>query len=270
MHTEVYRARPDVGSVIHGHPLYGTALGATDAGLLILTHDAVLFADGLGEFDEGPDLVTDAARGARVAAALGTRRAALLRNHGVVIAGEDVRWCGADGDRTLERAIRFQTIAAQPRRRSAPSAQETLDELQPQKYREAFMDEYWAAWVRRVERAQGPRPSEWPADVRIEPPINGGATPHRRRAAGAPARRAARPAGPDRRQALLRRAGLWHLHRARRRPAGQLVHLPGRRDRRSRGDDHRGLRDTPSTSASRRPSRATRRCSVASARRPWC
>ena len=31
MHTEIYLARPDVGSVIHGHPLYGTALGSTDA-----------------------------------------------------------------------------------------------------------------------------------------------------------------------------------------------------------------------------------------------
>jgi len=56
MHAEVYRARPDVGSVIHGHPLYGTALGATDADLSFLTHDAVLFIDGIGLYDEGPAL----------------------------------------------------------------------------------------------------------------------------------------------------------------------------------------------------------------------
>lgn len=31
MHIEVYRARPDVGSVIHGHPLYGTALARPTA-----------------------------------------------------------------------------------------------------------------------------------------------------------------------------------------------------------------------------------------------
>ena len=49
MHTEVYRMRPDVGSVIHGHPLYGTALGSTDGRLLMLTHDAALFADGVGD-----------------------------------------------------------------------------------------------------------------------------------------------------------------------------------------------------------------------------
>jgi len=152
MHTEVYRVRPDVGSVIHGHPLYATALGSTDAQLRMLTHDAVLFADGIGEFDEGPDLVTDRARGARVAAALGERRAALLRNHGVVIAAEDVRW-GVLTAVVLERAIRFQSIAStlgEPR----PISDDDADALRPQKYREAFLDEYWAAWERRVERAR--------------------------------------------------------------------------------------------------------------------
>jgi len=154
MHTEVYRVRPDACSVIHGHPLYGTALGSTDAELLMLTHDAVLFVDGVGDFDDGPDLVTDAVRGARVAAALGGRRVALLRNHGVVIAGEDVRWAVLTAV-TLERAIHFQVLAASL---GAPHliSHEDAQELRPQKYRDGFMDEYWAAWERRVERAQGP------------------------------------------------------------------------------------------------------------------
>jgi L-fuculose-phosphate aldolase len=154
MHTEVYRVRPDANSVIHGHPIYATAMGATDAQLLMLTHDAVLFADGLGEFDEGPDLVTDAVRGARVAEALGDRRAALLRNHGVVIAGEDVRWSVLAAV-ALERAIRFQAIAANLGAAQVISPDDA-QALRPQKYRAAFMDEYWAAWVRRVERVHGP------------------------------------------------------------------------------------------------------------------
>lgn len=157
MHTEIYRVRPDVGSVLHGHPVYATALGAADAELLMLTHDAVLFAGGIGVFDDGPGLVTDRERGARVAAALGTHRAALLRNHGVVVAGEDVRWTVLAA-LVLERAIRFQAIAASlgtPRPMSRAEARAML----PQKYREVFMDEYWAAWVRRVERAGAPAPA---------------------------------------------------------------------------------------------------------------
>ena len=154
MHTEVYRARPDVNSVIHGHPVYSTALGATDAELLILTHDAVLFADGIGVFDGGPGLVTDAARGARVAAALGQRRAALLRNHGVVIAGEDIRWAVLAAV-VLERAVRFQAIA-----RSLgtldPISPEDARVLLPHKYRSEFLDEYWGAWERQVGRPKEP------------------------------------------------------------------------------------------------------------------
>lgn len=153
IHTEVYRARPDVNAVIHGHPLYATALGATDAELLMLTHDAVLFAGGIGMFDEGPDLVTDPERGARVAAALGDHRAALLRNHGVVIAGEDLRWSVLTAV-VLERAIRFQAIAGSLGN-ARPISDDDARALLPQKYRAAFMDEYWSSWVRRVERVQG-------------------------------------------------------------------------------------------------------------------
>jgi L-fuculose-phosphate aldolase len=154
MHTEVYRARPDVNAVIHGHPVYATALGSVDAPLRMLTHDAVLFVDGIGSFDEGPDLVTDPARAARVARALGDRRAALLRNHGVVIAGEDVRWAVLTA-LALERAIRFQSIA----HALGPAHEISGDAaraLRPQKYQSAFLDDYWSAWERRVERVQGP------------------------------------------------------------------------------------------------------------------
>ena len=148
MHTEVYRARPDVGSVIHGHPLYGTALGSTDGQLQLLTHDAVLFADGIGEYDDGPALITNHDQGSRVAEALGSRRAALLRNHGVVIAGEDVRWSVLAAV-TLERAIRFQAVAA-TLGELRPISQANADRLHPLKYQDGFLNEYWAAWVRRV------------------------------------------------------------------------------------------------------------------------
>lgn len=148
MHTEVYRARPDVGSVIHGHPVYGTALGSTDGQLQLLTHDAVLFADGIGDYDDGPALIRNREQGRRVALALGSRRAALLRNHGVVIAGEDVRWAVLAAV-TLERAIRFQAIAA-TLGRPRPIPQVDAEDLAPEKYQDGFLDEYWAAWVRRV------------------------------------------------------------------------------------------------------------------------
>lgn len=150
MHAEVYRARPDVGSVIHGHPLYGTALGATDADLAFLTHDAVLFTEGIGVYDEGPALITQRHQGEAVAQALGHRRAALLRNHGVVVAGDDIRWALLTAV-TLERAVRFQATAASlGSARPIPAASAEL--LRPQKYQDVLLDDYWAAWERRVAR----------------------------------------------------------------------------------------------------------------------
>ncbi|MEJ7695094.1 MAG: class II aldolase/adducin family protein [Candidatus Limnocylindrales bacterium] len=151
MHTEIYRARPDVGSVIHGHPLYATALGSTDGRLDFLTHDAVLFADGIGDYDDGPDLITTNEQGRRVAEALGSRRAALLRNHGVVIAGEDIRWSVLAAV-TLERAIRFQVVAA-PLGNPRPISDAEAKRLFPLKYQDGLVDEYWAAWERRVHAA---------------------------------------------------------------------------------------------------------------------
>src|SRR3954451_15404620 len=117
LHTGVYRTRPDVGAVVHGHPPYATALGATTAELALLTHDGILFADGVGRFHD-PDLIVEEEQGDRVTSALGARRALLMENHGVLAVGKDVPWAVLTAV-TLERAARLQSIAS------------TLGELRP-------------------------------------------------------------------------------------------------------------------------------------------
>ncbi len=151
LHTEVYALRPDVGAVVHGHPPYATAFGATDAHLELLTHDAVLFADGVSFFDETAELITEREQGHAVAEALGPRRAVILANHGVVIADKDVRWAVLSAI-TLERAIRLQAIAA-TLGELRPIPKELAERMAADKYQERFLDEYWAAWIRRTRRA---------------------------------------------------------------------------------------------------------------------
>ena len=152
LHTGVYRVRPDVGAVVHGHPPYATALGATTTDLSVLTHDGILFADGVARFDD-PDLIVDDAKGGRVAAALGSRRAVLLNNHGVLVVGKDVPWAVLTAA-TLERAARLQSIAS-TLGELRPISPELARRLLPVKYRDEFVDEYWAAWQRRVSREGG-------------------------------------------------------------------------------------------------------------------
>jgi L-fuculose-phosphate aldolase len=154
LHEGVYRARSDVGSVIHGHPPYATALGATRAELVPLTHDGILFADGVGRY-ESPDLIVDREQGDAVAAALGDRRAVLLENHGVLIAGKDVPWAVLTAA-TLERAAQLQSIAS-TLGELRPIAERLAKELQPIKYRDEFVAEYWATWQRQIaRRGEGP------------------------------------------------------------------------------------------------------------------
>lgn len=148
LHAAVYARRPDVGAVVHGHPPHATALSAVDATVELLTHDSVLFVDGLGDFDETPELIVTQEQGDAVARALGERHAVVLRNHGVLVAGKDVPWAVMIA-LTLERALRLQALARSlgPLR---PLERAVARRLYPAKYNDRLVGEYWNAWVRSL------------------------------------------------------------------------------------------------------------------------
>ena len=149
MHLEAYLARPDVGAVIHTHPVYSIALGATAGGLELLSHDGLLFPDGVPVFDGTAGLVTTPRDGQGVARALGGGRAVLLRNHGILTAGEDVSWAVLTA-LTLERAARIQFIA-RTLGETVPIPREAARELSASKYQEEFAEEYWQDWCRMLD-----------------------------------------------------------------------------------------------------------------------
>jgi L-fuculose-phosphate aldolase len=151
LHTEVYKRRPEVRSVVHGHPLYATAFGATDADFAYLTHDSVLFIKGISIYDGAPDLIVDQHQGELVAEALGDGTVLLLRNHGVLVAERDVRWAVLAGA-LLERAIHMQLLASTlgPLH---PIPQPMLESIHAMKYQDDFPGEYWDAWVRELRRS---------------------------------------------------------------------------------------------------------------------
>ena len=151
LHTEVYKRRPDVHSVVHGHPPHATAFGATDARFEYLTHDSVLFLGGISTYDGVPDLIMDARQGSLVADALGEGSALLLRNHGVLLAERDLAWAVL-ASVLLERAIRLQMIATAlgPLH---PIPQDLLAPIHSSKYQSGFAAEYWDAWLRELRRS---------------------------------------------------------------------------------------------------------------------
>jgi L-fuculose-phosphate aldolase len=151
LHTEVYKRRPDVRCVIHGHPLYATAFGATDARLETLTHDAVLFTDRIAAYDGVPDLITGGEQGKEVAQALGDGTVVLLRNHGVLVAERDTPWAVLTAV-LLEKAAQLQSVAS-TYGELRPIPDDLVQSIHSRKYQSGFPDEYWDAWIRGLRRA---------------------------------------------------------------------------------------------------------------------
>lgn len=151
LHTEIYKARPDVGAVIHTHPPYATAFGATDAELELLNHDAVLFREGLATFDATAELIVRPEQGAAVAAALGDKRVLVMRGHGVIVTGGDVPWA-TYAALTLERVLRIQSIA-RTLGTLRPMSAAMADRVYPDKYRDEHLANYWAYLKRQAVRA---------------------------------------------------------------------------------------------------------------------
>jgi L-ribulose-5-phosphate 4-epimerase len=91
IHTEVYRARPDVGAVVHTHPVAPTVFSSLGVPLRPITHEGSYFAPpDVPRFDETTDLIVTAERGKAVARALGDRPALLLVAHGIVTVGATI------------------------------------------------------------------------------------------------------------------------------------------------------------------------------------
>lgn len=89
IHTRIYRRRNDIGAVVHTHALEVAGLMASSADFLMVNQDSVQFADGVGFYPSAALIVTPE-RGDEVAEALGSKRAVLLRNHGLVTVGSSV------------------------------------------------------------------------------------------------------------------------------------------------------------------------------------
>ena len=92
IHTEIYRARPDVQAVVHTHQRAATLLGVVGADLLPVLHvPAVLTNGGIMPTWASPVLVTTQELGRGLAAALGSAGLCHLQGHGIVSAAADIR-----------------------------------------------------------------------------------------------------------------------------------------------------------------------------------
>ena len=110
IHSEIFKARADVACALHTHPPYSIALSASGRPLKAYSQPGALFHESLGLYDDTINLIRSPELGAGVARALGPRRAVLLKNHGVVVAGATIEEV-VISTIMLENAAMIQMIA---------------------------------------------------------------------------------------------------------------------------------------------------------------
>lgn len=110
IHSTVHQARPDVVGAAHAHSIYGKALSSTGQQLEPLTQDACVFYDDHAIFEDYTGLVNDLEEGQRIARTLGSNKAIILRNHGILTVGATVD-SAAYWFITMERSAQAQLAA---------------------------------------------------------------------------------------------------------------------------------------------------------------
>ncbi|WP_169947710.1 class II aldolase/adducin family protein [Microbispora sp. H11081] len=110
IHSMVHQARPDVVAAAHSHSVYGKALSALGTLLEPLTQDACAFYEDHSLFDDYTGVVVETEEGRRIAGALGSHKAVILRNHGLLTVGDSVE-AAAWWFITMERSCQAQLAA---------------------------------------------------------------------------------------------------------------------------------------------------------------
>jgi L-ribulose-5-phosphate 4-epimerase len=88
IHTEIYRRRPDVGAIVHTHPVWSTALGIAGHPVVPVIMQAAV----LGEVRRFVPIASINTKplGEALAEELGPHRVVTLQSHGAVVAAEGV------------------------------------------------------------------------------------------------------------------------------------------------------------------------------------
>jgi HCOMODA/2-hydroxy-3-carboxy-muconic semialdehyde decarboxylase len=117
IHAMIYRARPDVTSVVHNHSPSVIPFGISSVPIKPVYHMAGFIGEGLPIYDirdaSGMTemLVNDAERGSALAATLGDGPAVLMRGHGVAVVGPSIPFAvGRSVYLELNAAIQLQAI----------------------------------------------------------------------------------------------------------------------------------------------------------------
>ena len=127
IHSRIHAARPDVIAAAHSHSIYGKSWSTLGRLLDPLTLEACAFYEDHVVFDDATGIVEETSEGDRIARSLGTKKAAILLNHGLLTVGQTVdeaAWWFITMDRSCQVQLLAEAAGA-PRRMPHESAKDT-------------------------------------------------------------------------------------------------------------------------------------------------
>lgn len=154
IHGEIYKARPDINSVIHNHADEVLPFGVTGTKLRQMIHNAggmgleVPVWDIHDKFDDTDMLVRTADHGRDLALALGGNTTVLMRGHGCTVTGKTLREAVKVAIYVMVNA-RLQTVAMQMGDVKYLTPGEVA-ETRKTVLNELTMNRAWEYWARRA------------------------------------------------------------------------------------------------------------------------
>jgi L-fuculose-phosphate aldolase len=149
IHSEIFRARPDVNVVAHSHPLHASIFSAMAEPLQPYTLDADYFIS-VPRHEDEVALVTTKAEGAAVARSLGGSFAVLMGNHGVTFCGISIEHAVCVGI-FLEKACKAQLIGSAAMLKTTMPSRVVRDRRNKQIMTPAHWKHCWRYFCRKLE-----------------------------------------------------------------------------------------------------------------------
>jgi ribulose-5-phosphate 4-epimerase/fuculose-1-phosphate aldolase len=110
IHSRIHAARPDSVGAAHAHSIYGRAFAALGRKLDPISQDVCAFYNDHALYEDYGGVAVELDEGQRIARSLGSCKAAILQNHGLLTVGQTVdeaAWWFI----TMERSCQVQLLA---------------------------------------------------------------------------------------------------------------------------------------------------------------
>ena len=87
IHSAIHAARPDVNSIVHAHTPAGKAWSTLGREMPFYTQDSAIFYNDIGLYASHGGVVLDNQESAAIIGAMGSKKAVVMQNHGILTVG---------------------------------------------------------------------------------------------------------------------------------------------------------------------------------------